>query len=86
MFKKKYTPWIPLANYTWAGNTDYIVFGRRNLKTGILSFKTRRLVSWWAHRETFVPRDLLDIKKQWEILTTINVITVSDYEKWKNNL
>lgn len=36
MFKRNYTKWIPLAFYDWAGDTDYIVFARKNLKTGMI--------------------------------------------------
>jgi len=85
MFKRKYTKWIPLAIHTWASTTDYIVFARRNLKNGMIQFKTKRVLPWWALRGTFVPRELLDIKKQWELLLTVEVLTESDYEKWKNN-
>ena len=40
LFEKK-TKWQPLVAYNASG-TDYIVFARKGLKTGMIYFKTKR--------------------------------------------
>lgn len=65
MFKKKYTKWQPFGNYTWAGKNNYIVFVRKNLKTGIMQFKTKMIHSWWRSNESFIPPGLIDTKEAW---------------------
>lgn len=65
MFKKRWTKWMPFGNYTWAGNTCYMVFVRKNLKTGMMQWKTKMIHSWWRSKEPFVP-NLIDVKEAWE--------------------
>lgn len=65
MFKNKWTKWIPFGNYTWAGNTCYMVFVRKNLKNGMMEWKTKMIHSWWRSKEPFVPK-LIDVQKAWE--------------------
>jgi hypothetical protein len=40
MFRKNLTKWYVLATYNQSGN-DYVVFFRKNLKTGMMYFKTK---------------------------------------------
>lgn len=40
MFRKNLTKWHVLATYNQSGN-DYVVFFRKNLKTGMMYFKTK---------------------------------------------
>lgn len=68
MRKGKFTEWIPLANYSWSSQTDYIVFARRNLKTGMIQFKTKRVINWWANKSLCIPHNLIDVKTQWNKL------------------
>lgn len=70
MFKKRYTKWIPFGNYTWAGIKSYMVFVRKDKKTGLMQFKTVRIHSWWALKEQFVPK-LIDVEKAWEEITNM---------------
>ena len=62
LFKNKYTKWIAFGNYTWAGDTCYMVFARKNLRTGMLSFKTKMIHTWWRSKSPFVPK-LIDTEK-----------------------
>ena len=68
MFKKKYTKWQPLGNYEWDG-TDRIVFVKKNLKTGMMKFKTRKVNSYLGAMSCLnpiLPSALIDVKKAWE--------------------
>lgn len=65
--KPRFTKWIPFGNYTWANDTDFIVFARRNLKNGIMQFKTKRVHGIFRNKMPFVPV-LIDVKKAWEEL------------------
>lgn len=47
MFKNNFTKWRPLHVHYFNCHT-YMVFIRGNLKTGMLQFKTKRILSW-AH-------------------------------------
>jgi hypothetical protein len=67
-FEKK-TKWFPLAAYNNQG-TDYMVFARKGLKTGMLFFKIKRATPYATCSYNF-PKDLLDIKKQFEILLSV---------------
>ena len=67
MFKNRFTKWIPFGNYTWAGSNCYIVFARKNVKTGMMQFKTKLIHSWWRNKSPFVP-NLIDVKKSWDEL------------------
>ena len=63
-FKSKYTKWIPFGNYSHATN-DYIIFVRKNLRNNMLSFKTKRVQAWIDSSNCAVPYDLIDVKKAW---------------------
>lgn len=68
LFKNNWTKWIPLATYSFAG-VDTMVFVRKNNKTGLMGFK-QKLVNCKFRTASLVcsvvPRDLIDIKEQWE--------------------
>jgi hypothetical protein len=66
MFNKKFTKWIPLGNYSWGGDNDYIVFARKNKKTGMIDFKTKRVQGFWSNKNPFIPCDLIDVKAAWD--------------------
>lgn len=69
IFKKRFTKWIPLGAYSWANNTDYIVFVRKNIHTGMMQFKTKRVHAWWANKNPFFPK-LIDTQKAWDEITS----------------
>lgn len=64
MFKSKYTQWIPFGNHTH-GYQHYITFVRKNLKSGMLEFKTKKVQTSFYYG-TFLPQNLIDVKKQWD--------------------
>lgn len=70
-FKSKKTKWLPLGRYVHAG-ADYITFFRKNLKTGMMEFKTKR-VNINNRFDTscypILPVDLIDTKEAWVIMT-----------------
>lgn len=68
------TKWIPLSIYEWDGS-QYIVFVRGNMKTGMLSFKTKKITaSFTRSYGTIMSKDLVDTKTQWEeIYRQINI-------------
>ena len=69
-FKKKYTKYIVLGNYSFA-DIDYIVFVRKNLKNNILDFKTKRVNGFSSGCVNKVlPRDLIDTKTQFNLITS----------------
>ena len=41
MFKKRYTEWVPLGSFS-LGRVDYIALVKKNKKTSMLKFKTKR--------------------------------------------
>lgn len=65
-----FTKWIPLGAYTWAGNIDYIVFVRKNTRTGMMQFKTKRVQAWWANKASFFP-GIIDTQKAWDEITSV---------------
>lgn len=67
--KKKWGPWVPFGNYRWAGSRDYIVFARKNLRNGMIKFKTKPVISGlFKEKEGFVPKDLIDVEEAWDTL------------------
>lgn len=68
MFKKRFTQWIPLGNFTH-GSYGYVTFVRKNIKTGMLYFKTKRTNGWYGVMRCtnpFMPHNLIDVKSAWE--------------------
>ena len=65
---KRYTKWIPLGNYCFADN-DFIVFVKKNKRTGLMKFKTKR-VCGRSIVDTFtnliLPSGLIDVQKAWD--------------------
>ena len=70
LFKSNWGKWIPLGTFKFAYNT-YIVLARKNNKTGMLRFKHKKMSSYLGavNNNNYVPSDLLDVKRQWKILT-----------------
>lgn len=68
MFRKRYTDWIPLGVNTF-GDTHHVIMVRRNLKTGMMKFKSKR-VQGFHHHKSFLPHNLIDVQKQWDLITT----------------
>lgn len=63
LLNKNKSKWIPLMTYLYAGNS-YMILCRKNLKTGMLYFKVKRL-------NAFAPsyqKVALDINKQFQII------------------
>lgn len=64
----KKTKWIPIGRWTWDGN-EYVVMARRNLKTGMLYFKSVRVNNHLlGYCSPVLSIDLIDTKKAWEEL------------------
>lgn len=70
LFEKK-TKWIPLATYNSVA-TDYIVFVRRGLKTGMLYFKTKRVTPLFVCSHNLV-KNFFDVSLQFDKALTDNV-------------
>jgi hypothetical protein len=71
MFRKNYTKWIPLGSYTFNGGVDTLVLVRKNIKTGMLQFKQKKINAFSSTSSlvcSIFPKDLIDVKKQWEII------------------
>jgi hypothetical protein len=64
------TKWIPLCSYV-SGYDNYIVLARKNLKTGMIYFKTKRINSRFADSCGSAAINL-DINKQFNLLITEN--------------
>lgn len=67
-FRRRYTKWIPLGNHKFH-SYDYVTFVRKNLNTGMLQFKTKRVNGYFAALgclHTFLPSDLIDTQKAWD--------------------
>jgi len=62
---RRFTKWIPFGNYSY-GDADYIVFVRKNKKTGILQFKTKTTYSFFSWKSSYIPNDLINVKEQWQ--------------------
>jgi hypothetical protein len=67
MKNRKYTKWIPFGNYNH-GASEIIVFARKNLRTGMISFKTKTANKRLMSQDTFIPADLIDVRKAWDEL------------------
>jgi len=71
MFNRNKTKWIQLGNYSFA-SSDYVVFARGDLKTGLIDFKVRKVQKWtFGMSHTILPPDLIDVRKQWEEITRL---------------
>jgi hypothetical protein len=68
LFEKK-TKWIPLVSYNTSG-TDYIVFVRKGLKSGMIYFKTKRITPFATCSYNF-NITLFDVDEQFDkVLST----------------
>lgn len=68
MFKKRYTKWVAFGNFRY-GSYEYITFIRKNLKNGLLQFKTKRVNGWlgvMSCTNPFMPTNLIDTGKVWD--------------------
>lgn len=65
IFNKK-TKWIVLGNYSY-GYTDYVVFVRKSLKTGLLDFKVKSVHPHTTFRGAgnILAKDLINVTEQW---------------------
>lgn len=66
----KYTKWLPILIYDFSGN-KFILQGRRNLKTGELCFKNKRLNTPFNLMQN-MPQSVFDPKIQFEALLSSN--------------
>tara|TARA_R110000787_G_scaffold152446_1_gene266339 strand:+ start:667 stop:891 length:225 start_codon:yes stop_codon:yes gene_type:complete len=72
MFKNKYSKWRPLGKFTWATERNYIVFVRKNLKTGMMQFKTKWINKTFLGMYTSsMPQSDIDTQKAWDEITTL---------------
>ena len=70
LLKKRWTKWLPLGNFNYAG-VDFIVFVKANRKTGMMRFKTVRVNSrnrFSNNVHQILPADLISVRKQWEAI------------------
>ncbi len=70
-FKRKLTKWIPLGRFTH-GSHEHVTFVRKNLKTGMIYFKTKRTNSWIVAgicTTPFMPTNIIDTQKAWDEIT-----------------
>ncbi len=71
--KKNSTKWIPLGNYSHS-ETDYITFARKNIKTGMMYFKTKRVNgSLISFDNRVLISGLIDVAEQWSKLIKLKV-------------
>lgn len=66
---RKYTKWIPFGAYSY-GCREHMVFAKRNLKTGMIKFKTKRVnTGLFTNDKEFIPIEMIDTQKAWDKLT-----------------
>jgi hypothetical protein len=71
IIKPEYTKWIPLGTYRY-GYTDYITMVRKNIKTGMLYFKTIKITPGSDYSYLFTGKELNAQKQLEEVLKTNN--------------
>lgn len=69
LFKSKLTPWIPFGVYTYA-SSHFMVFVRKNKNTQMLYFKTKEVQKGTSYHNIFIPRELIDVCKAWDVITS----------------
>lgn len=72
--KKRHTKWEALGRFNF-DSYEYITFIRKNLKNGMLQFKTRRVNGWFgvmSCTEPFLPSNLIDTQKVWDKVNNFN--------------
>lgn len=62
LFTRKLTKWIPIIIYDFSGN-KFLLLGRRNLKTGMLDFTSKRLHTRMTLNHN-IPTNIFDAKTQ----------------------
>ena len=72
------TKWIPLGRYTFDAS-DYVVFVRGNKKTGLLSFKVKRIKRFLGFENPILPYDIIDVRLQWD-----KIIEMTGHSKTHN--
>lgn len=75
--KKRFTKWVALGSYNFGG-TDFVTFCRKNTKSGMMQFKTKRVNGWIGTgicRNSFLPPTLIDTQRVWNEITTENYLT-----------
>lgn len=71
LFKSKFTKWIPLGNHEYAG-VDYITFVRKNIKTGMMEFKTKRVNTnnpFDTSVHSVLNKSLINVSEAWNKIT-----------------
>ena len=74
MFKKRYTKWVALGSFSFT-NYDYVTFIRKNLKNGLLQFKTKKVNGWFGVlgcTSNFMPTSLINTQKVWDDVNNSN--------------
>lgn len=69
--KRNRTKWIPLGMFSFSGY-DYVTFIRKNLKTGMLYFKTKRVNRHFLAVNcvnNVLPHNLINTQKVWDDIT-----------------
>ena len=69
MFRKNLTKWSVLTTYNQSGS-DYIVFFRKNKKTGMMYFKVKKVGYLFVCSYHFT-KSLVDIQKQFDDMLSL---------------
>ncbi len=69
MFRKNLTKWSVLTTYNQSGS-DYIVFFRKNKKTGMMYFKVKRVGYPFICSYHFT-KSMVDIQKQFDEMLSL---------------
>lgn len=64
LLKSNWTKWMPLGNYQF-GDNDYIVFAKKNTKTGMMRFKTKTVTTHFMCANNILPKGIINVGDQW---------------------
>lgn len=67
IFKRRFTNWIPLGSYLYSGR-DHVVFVRRKISNGMLSFKTKKMGSWNSYSHGYFSHNIIDTARAWKAI------------------
>lgn len=69
--KKKWSKWLPFGKYEYGG-VEYVVFVRKNLTNGMMSFKTKRVHPYnGGHNRPFLSKLEIDPTASWNEIIKI---------------
>lgn len=71
LFKSNYTKWIPLGSFSFQSK-DYITYVKKNLKTGMMKFKTKRVNTFLFDSgcvDNVFTHNSINVQEAWEEIT-----------------